>query len=402
MNNLPSKQPSNPMREELLRRAREITPVLRDKAEETENARRVSDEVVDLFASAELFRVMQPAEFGGYEMDMRAMIDIGSELARGCTSSAWIYVIGASHTYLAALFPYEVQREIWANQSDVFIAGSYAPGCLAEKVAGGYQISGEWPFASGIDNAAWALVGVLLPGADGGPPEPAFLVLPAGECTIKDDWHTTGLCGTGSKRIVLDQAIVPEHRKLRFGPLLAGRSPGAEHHAHPVYRLPFIATTPVGLISTALGAVQGAIDEFEGSILSRTTRGAALGAGATIAQLSAVQSRFAEATACLDCAKLLLHRTIETALEEVENGREVSVSHRIRNRRDHAFTMKLAEQAMTALDAVSGGRGLYKDSLFQRAWRDVHAVGKHVSFNWDAVSTMYGQHAFGLEVRGQY
>ena len=30
------------------------------------------------------------------------------------------------------------------------------------------------------------------------------------------------------------------------------------------------------------------------------------------------------------------------------------------------------------------------------------AVARHVSLNWDAVGTMYGQHAFGLEPRGQY
>ena len=173
MNDGSSNQTAAPAREDLLERARALTPMLRERAEDTENARRVSDEVVAAFADAGLFRIMQPREFGGYEMDMRAMIDIGSELARGCTSSAWVYIIGASHAYLTALFPLEVQKEIWSDSTDVFVAGSYAPACLAEKVDGGYRITGEWPFASGIDNAAWALVGVLLPGSDGGPPAPA-------------------------------------------------------------------------------------------------------------------------------------------------------------------------------------------------------------------------------------
>jgi hypothetical protein len=38
----------------------------------------------------------------------------------------------------------------------------------------------------------------------------------------------------------------------------------------------------------------------------------------------------------------------------------------------------------------------------QRAWRDANAVARHVSLNWDAVGTMYGQHVFGLEPKGQY
>jgi hypothetical protein len=45
---------------------------------------------------------------------------------------------------------------------------------------------------------------------------------------------------------------------------------------------------------------------------------------------------------------------------------------------------------------------LFLDNRLQRAWRDVNAIAKHISVNWDAVSTMYGQHAFGLEPKGQY
>jgi alkylation response protein AidB-like acyl-CoA dehydrogenase len=75
---------------------------------------------------------------------------------------------------------------------------------------------------------------------------------------------------------------------------------------------------------------------------------------------------------------------------------------RIRNRRDHAFAIKLALQAATALNESSGGRGLYLDNAVQRAWRDVNAVSKHITLSWDAVSTMVGQHLFGLEPKGAY
>ena len=37
-----------------------------------------------------------------------------------------------------------------------------------------------------------------------------------------------------------------------------------------------------------------------------------------------------------------------------------------------------------------------------REFGGFEAVALHVSLNWDAVGTMYGQHAFGLEPRGQY
>jgi hypothetical protein len=42
------------------------------------------------------------------------------------------------------------------------------------------------------------------------------------------------------------------------------------------------------------------------------------------------------------------------------------------------------------------------DSGIQRAWRDINAVAHHISVNWHAVSTMYGQMRLGLPPRGQY
>ena len=55
-----------------------------------------------------------------------------------------------------------------------------------------------------------------------------------------------------------------------------------------------------------------------------------------------------------------------------------------------------------AVNAATGGNGLAMSNPVQRAWRDVNAVARHVSLNWDSVGAMYGQMALGLEPRGQY
>ena len=83
-------------------------------------------------------------------------------------------------------------------------------------------------------------------------------------------------------------------------------------------------------------------------------------------------------------------------------GGKVSVEERIESRRGQAFAVKLAVQASEALNAATGGLGLKLSNPVQRAWRDTNAVGRHISFNWDAVGTMYGQLALGLEPKGQY
>jgi len=95
-------------------------------------------------------------------------------------------------------------------------------------------------------------------------------------------------------------------------------------------------------------------------------------------------------------------RDTETITQEVRQDGEASVKQRIVNRRGQVFAVKLAVQAVDSLNAAMGGNGLAMSNPVQRAWRDVNAVARHVSLNFDAVAAMCGQMALGLEPRGQY
>ena len=390
-------------RQVLLDRARSMVPLLKKRALHTETDRQVSADTVQLFRDADLFRILQPSRFGGFEYDFGLLIEIIIELGRGCASSAWVYGLGAVHQWLVANFPIEAQSEVWGDDTNDIVTGSYAPSAAVKTEAGGYRISGTWSFVSGVDHAKWSLVGVFIPPVLGEDrPQAAFLLVPATDYVIEDNWNTYGLCGTGSKNIVLEDVFVPAHRKLTFAEASSGRSPGALVHHNPLYRNPFLASVPVSIAAPALGAAQGAIDDFLETIRVRTTRGAVAGAGSRMAEFGSVQSRVAEAMACVDAAKLLLLRDCQEVLDDVSSGRGISIDMRIRNRRDHAFSVKLAVQAVDALNSCTGGGGLFTNNIAQRAWRDANAAAKHISLNWDAVSTMVGQHAFGLEPKGQY
>ena len=48
-------------------RIQALVPTLRERAPQTERDRRVSTEVTQLLRDTELFRLMQPARFGGFE-----------------------------------------------------------------------------------------------------------------------------------------------------------------------------------------------------------------------------------------------------------------------------------------------------------------------------------------------
>ena len=384
--------------------ASELVPMLRERAQATEQDRRVSDDTTQAFHDAGFFKLMQPARFGGYEYGFTAFIDVVSELARGCTSSAWGCSLGAIHQWLVGTFPEQAQEDVWHRDPSAIVCGSYAPATMAERADGGYLVQGRWHFASNVDNSQWALLGVQFPPEEkGGAPSAGFLLAPRSDWTIEDNWHVAGQAGTGSKTVLIDRpTFIPGHRKLTFAEASSNAPPGSAANVNPIYRIPFLSAVPVCLVSPILGTAQGAVDELIRLAGTRVTRGAVAGGGSRLSEFFPVQSRLAEASASVDAARLLLYRDTAQVEQMAAAGHAISIEQRIRNRRDHAFAARLSRDAVEAIFASVGGAGLALNQPIQRMWRDANAIARHISLNWDAVSSMVGQYLLGLEPKGQY
>ncbi len=387
----------------LVERARALVPWLRENARRTESERRVSADAIERLKAAGLFRVVQPRRFGGWEYSLADMQRLAFEVSRGCGSTGWCYSLSATNAWVFGMLTERAQHDIWDADADALGAASIAPTGTARRVDGGYMVKGQWGFASNCDNASWLKLGCRVQTPDGAAPSPSFMLMPASDCRILDNWDTVGLAGTGSKDIVIDEEVfVPEHRSVDFADVLNQRAPGARLHANPMFRIPFLTGFPPMLATPAVGALAGAVDEFVEQVAGRRTRGAFLGAGPTLSQFAHVQTAVAEAEAAVDAANLLLQRDLDTAQALAADAAPVSQQQRILFRRNQAFAVKLCVQGIDALYDVVGGSGISLDSGVQRAWRDVHAVAHHISMNWNAVSTMYGQMRLGLEPRGQH
>jgi alkylation response protein AidB-like acyl-CoA dehydrogenase len=385
---------------ELIARARAIGALARERALETEKQRHVSADLVGKMRDAQLFRVMQPARFGGFEYGYEVFVELVAAVAAGDGSTGWVYSLGAVHPWLIACYPEEAQQEVWSQDRDAIAAVSYAPTGKAVAEKDGYRLSGRFSFASGVVNANWGILGGMIPLASG--PKPGFFLIPRSQYTIDDDWFSMGLSGTGSKTIVVDDQFVPAYRTVTFADMLTGEGPGTATNPNPLYRQPMLAVVPHCLVSPALGMARGALEAFRQQALGRTTRGAVAGGNNKMTEFTTVQMRFAEATASIDAAELMIHRDIAETFATVAAGKPADVALRMRNRLTHSFATKLLTQAVDALFLAGGGQALGTQHPLQRFWRDIHAASSHISLNWDSVSAMYGQHVFGLEPRGQY
>jgi len=389
---------------ELRARLANVIPQIKARAHTTEKSGRVPAENMLSLREIGYFDIVKPRAFGGYEYDFDVLVDLNIELAKACASTAWVGGLLAAHQWLIAGFPEQAQHDVWDSNADALACGSYAPATKAIAANGGYLLSGRWSFASGCDNAQWSLCAALLPSR----PEadrfiPAFLLVPASDYLIEDNWNVVGLGGTGSKTLQLKDVFVPEHRILSFLETTSGKTPGALLHAeNPAFSIPMLCNIPSCLASVAVGTAAGALEDYLDATSKRVTRGAVAGSNNRMAEFPTIQLRVAEAAASTDAAREILLRDLRDRAAAVRASRPVSVEDRIVSRRGQAFAVSLAIRASEALNASTGGQGLDLANPVQRAWRDANAVGRHISMNWDAVGTMYGQMALGLAPLGQY
>lgn len=378
-------------RDEILARAHDMVPVLRDRAEQAESARRVPAETDQTFREAGFYRVLQPAAFGGLELDFGTQTELAVILAPGCASSAWVASVTACHGWILGMFPPEAQDDVWGGTPDASVASSFLPfGPDIRRVDGGLQVNGRWGFSSGVDYCSWTVLTMAVPSADGGKPEAMFAVVPLDQCRVVDTWHTTGLSGTGSNDIVLDDLFVPDHRTVAMRDLRGGSSPGSKANPGYLYRLPQRATFSFNLVGTAIGAARGAVEAVIAELAARVTV-----SGVNLTDLSSVQLRIAEAEAELAAAYALMDRNREEIIRNGKANRLPSARDRARYRRDNAYATRLCVQAVDRIYPITGGRGIAASNAVNRAWRDVHAVSHHIALTWDISASTAGALAVG-------
>ena len=390
--------------DQLVQRARDLRPMIADSAAKNEKNRRLSQDVFDTIRDADFFRYYQPKKFGGLEFDQPAPpMQCVIEWASADASTGWVCALGIVHQWLIAQFPAEMHEEVWGIDPNATACGSYAPSGECSAVEGGYRLSGNFHFASGVDVTDWAILGVFFPPKDhGGRPVPGFTMVPKSDFTVDDDWHVMGLTGTGSKTIVCKDVFIPAHRRVTFAELVSGNSPGYQALQNNIYRYPLLSLVAYGISTPATGALNGAVDTFLDAMNGRMTRGAVVLGGNKVRDFQAVQMRVGRAIGNLKASKAMLFAQIEESRAKViDRGEILSVQDRLDNRLTQAKTVELAVDGLDELFGAVGGHGINTSQHVQRAWRDAHAIAHHISFNWDAISCMYGQHALGLEPQGQ-
>jgi 3-hydroxy-9,10-secoandrosta-1,3,5(10)-triene-9,17-dione monooxygenase len=383
--------------DEFLGRLRDLLPAIRERASRAEQLRHLPDETFDDFQEAGLLRALQPKRYGGFELDPGVQYQAVTEVGAVCGSTGWVFGVMGAHNWHLAVFPPQAQEDVWGEDDSAQLATSLAPTGTIERVDGGFRVSGRWSFASGCDHCQWVVLGGIAPpvdksGKEGAPPDARCYLLPRRDYEIDDNWHVMGLCGTGSKDIVVKDAFVPDYRTHSYRDAFQLKNPGMAVNDAPLYRLPFGLVFAYTLGAAAIGAAKGALASFR----EQQQRRLDIRNRSRVAEDPFTQLRLAESAAEIDAAHERMLGNFAEMMRLARAGAEIPLSFRARVRWDAGKATDWSIQAVDRLMMASGGRGIFLDNPIQRAWRDVHAMQAHASNNVERAAAVFGRSEFGL------
>jgi indole-3-acetate monooxygenase len=372
--------------------ARALAPRIRKRAAEIEAARQLPPDLVMDIANARLFRAALPEAEGGLGADILTTLQVIEEIARADGSTGWCLAMGINTLRQSAQFGPEVRRQIFFSDPIGISAGSANPRGRAVAAPGGYRVTGHWFFASGCMHSS-ALHGAckvfdgdkprLRPNGDHEVRMAYFY--PKSIARIIDTWDVSGLRGTGSHDIEVNDLFVPDERT--FSALdLRSRVTG------PMNRMHGFDLAGCGFCCVGLGVARAAIDEFVELAQVKVPRSSA----ELLRDRAIVQARIGEAEAVLRSGRSLLFDVVGDMWETVLAARPVTGTQRADLRLAMTHAAQSAGRATHMVCEAAGTTSIFTKSPLERFARDAEVVTRHNQLqyvNYEAV----GRTVLGLE-----
>ncbi len=321
-------------------------------------------ETVDALVAAELHAISTPKEVGGLELSLVDQMDVLAEASRADGSAGWIRLANAvTNAYFGAGAGDDFARDLFANGVPL-AAGQFAPNGVAVPADGGYRVTGDYSFGSGIAHSSWVGAGTLTEEAEGTDSRFLFALMPIEDVDLRGNWDVLGLQSTASYDYAVRDAFVPEQATFDFFAPVRRRG-------GPAYDLGVLCLTAVGHAGFALGVTRRVLDELIAVGKGTHRMGAAVplkDSERFLHTAGVLESRFRAAEAWT-------RNTVVAAEAAAESG-EIPPSVVTECRQATVFlTQEGADIARQAY--LLAGTTALRDGPLQRGFRDLHAGSQH-------------------------
>lgn len=380
----------NPTEAELIAAAHDLQPELSARRREIDELRQLPQDLADKMAAAGFYRLLVPEHLGGVGVSPAAMCEICETLAYANGSAAWCVFIGTTSQYLFGAVPDSLLEQLLEDPS-VITSGVFADSgtCRAEERNGqpGFVINGHWRWGSGSHNAAWISGGVHEVDAEGETIKGSDLTrvfFRPEEIDIADNWHVSGLRGSGSSDFTADEVWVPSERLASLGKL-------SEHAELPVYRFPRFGILGIPIGAICLGMARASLDEVIAEAQQKTPQGSRR----TLSMRPSLHRDVAQADTELAAARLLLYKTIEDAWAHAQTDDD-TLEHRRAIRAANNLAVETSVRVIDKMYTVMGGTSVFETSVLQQHFRDVHVASQHMMVN-ESIMEVAGRMMLGLD-----
>src|SRR5262249_47391162 len=358
---------------------------------EAERIRRPVDAVWDALRASGIFYHFVPKVYGGLEIGVGTFMDAMLALGGGWSSTRGGGALLCEHKWVLAHFTKQAQDETFGGGFPYVIAPgvTFPPGIMT-PVDGGYRVSGQWKWGTGVMHADWILAAALLP--DGPRPRMYFVLAPADQAIVPDTWHVDGMIRNGSNDVVLRDVFVPAHRVVDMADMRDGTAPGCRLHPNPVYRMPMLPFLAVAAAIPAVGTARQAVQLFR----ERLSRRVIVGTETTQREKPAAQMRLARAHVLATTAEMMIRQAARENIALAERSGIATAEERIELRCRIAYAVKFACEAVQTLAEAAGAGAHFLDDPLQRASRDINMMASHVVYDLDTSLELQGRAMLGL------
>ncbi|GAA1186275.1 acyl-CoA dehydrogenase family protein [Pseudonocardia alaniniphila] len=382
-------------RAELRSAARELVPLLRSHAAETERLRDLAPAVDAALRAGGFYTLTAPRKFGGREAGVRTIIEVYSELGRGCGSSAWVGKIHCGAAHMASLFCDEARQDVWGEDGSAVVSASLngSASNTAHAVPGGFTISGEWRYASGVHQAQWLVCKLAVEQEGSGEQDLRLALIPASEVSIVNTWDMAGMEGTGSDSFTVRDLFVPAHRTLPLASAMDD-SLRSRDDLESVYRASVPSMLGLSVAGPVIGMARGALEH----VMSMLAQGRPV-TGSTYTNaidFPSVQLAVADVASLIDTAELHAYRAADDIEAASLRGDHLDVAARARIRMDTGVVMLRCREAVERLLDLGGTSAFARSNALQRYWRDVSTATRHALVSPSLNREIYGRALLGI------
>jgi alkylation response protein AidB-like acyl-CoA dehydrogenase len=375
---------------ELVARVTALVPLIREHAQETSEARRVVPEVMTAIEEAGLLNLFVPKRYGGHGANMATAVQVIGEVSRGDGSTGWAVSLLNVCTWFATTFSEKAQQEIFGANPNAKVCGIFTPGSKSERVDGGYLVSGRWPYSSGSFAADWATLGIAVDVAEGEDPR-ALAAIPSSAWTIDPTWYVTGMKGSGSDTIVVEDHFVPDHMVQRFPDMREANflTPyTGDQNSH----MAFIPVAALILVAPQLGLARHALERTRASLPDKPVAYSVY----TAAKNSPThQLGVANAATKFHLAELLMKQACLDIDSNAAQGRLPTMEVRGRIRNDTGVVAELVKDGIDNLLTANGAGSFADANTMSRIWRDAEIAGRHAYVSPEVGKEVYGKLLLG-------